>query len=352
MRRMTTQEDERGAVAVIVAILLVVLLGFAALAVDVGLLYAERAQLRNGADAAAIGIAQSCAENPLDTENCSDGTGDASLAKELADANALDGQSNADTVALNKLAGTVAVTTGALEADSAPNSMSLYFARALGFEEALVSVTSHAAWGVPVGGTAPFSIAFSKCEIDAGSHGDGALQFLPAHGSTDKVAGCTGTSSGQELPGGFGWLDQTPGFPCGTVIDPEDPWVGSSTGNDVKTDCPARLNEWRIRLENGERVIELLPVFDDKRATGSHGELRIHAFAAFDVRGWSFPGATNEFLMPDAVAYYKNNKLNSSHRGFIGTFVKYVSVDSTYDVAPGTSPYGAESVKLTLGETP
>lgn len=352
MRRLISTKDERGAVAVLVAILLVVLLGFAALVVDLGLLYAERAQLRNGADAAAIGIAQSCAENPLDEENCSEETGGGSLAKEMADANALDDQSNADSVTLNRLAGTVSVTTGALEAGSAPNSVSLYFARALGFEEALVSVTSHAAWGVPVGGTAPFAIAFSKCEVDAGNHGDGSLQFLPAHGSKDKLAGCTGSSSGQELPGGFGWLDQTPGFPCGAVIDPDNPWMGSSTGNDIKTDCPARLAEWKTRLESGERVIELLPVFDDKGDTGSHGQLRIHAFAAFDVRGWSFPGAGNQFLMPDAGTYYNDNKLNSSNRGFIGTFVKYVSVDSSYDVAPGTSPYGAESVKLTLGETP
>ncbi len=53
---------ERGAVSVLVAILMVVLLGFAALAVDIGVLYAERTQLRNGADAAAIAIAQKCAK--------------------------------------------------------------------------------------------------------------------------------------------------------------------------------------------------------------------------------------------------------------------------------------------------
>ena len=61
------RDDERGASAVLVAILLVPLLGFAAIALDVGALYVERGQLQNGADAAALAIAQ----------DCSDGDGDA-----------------------------------------------------------------------------------------------------------------------------------------------------------------------------------------------------------------------------------------------------------------------------------
>src|ERR1043165_3858879 len=54
---------ERGAVAVTVAILLGggVLLGFAALVVDVGQLYAEREELQSGADAAALAVAKACA---------------------------------------------------------------------------------------------------------------------------------------------------------------------------------------------------------------------------------------------------------------------------------------------------
>ena len=56
-----TADGERGGISVLVAILMVALLGFAAVAVDVGMLYAERTQLRNGADAAAIAVAQKCA---------------------------------------------------------------------------------------------------------------------------------------------------------------------------------------------------------------------------------------------------------------------------------------------------
>ena len=59
--------SERGATAVIFALLLVPMLGFAAIAVDVGSLYAERARLQVAADAAAIAVAQDCARG-----NCGD----------------------------------------------------------------------------------------------------------------------------------------------------------------------------------------------------------------------------------------------------------------------------------------
>ena len=65
MRRLIHSKDgaDSGAVAVVVAVAMLALLGAAALAVDVGSLYSERAQLQNGADAAAIAIAQACATN-------------------------------------------------------------------------------------------------------------------------------------------------------------------------------------------------------------------------------------------------------------------------------------------------
>ena len=47
-------KDQRGATAVIVAIMLVVLIGFAAFAVDIGYLYATKNELQNIADAAAL----------------------------------------------------------------------------------------------------------------------------------------------------------------------------------------------------------------------------------------------------------------------------------------------------------
>ena len=51
-------QDERGASAVLVAILLVILFGFTALSIDVARMYEERRELQRTADVAAISGAQ------------------------------------------------------------------------------------------------------------------------------------------------------------------------------------------------------------------------------------------------------------------------------------------------------
>lgn len=65
-RARSNVSGERGAVATVVAVLLAggVVLGFAALSIDVGSLMWERRQLQNGADASALALAQTCAETP------------------------------------------------------------------------------------------------------------------------------------------------------------------------------------------------------------------------------------------------------------------------------------------------
>jgi Flp pilus assembly protein TadG len=65
MRSLTSKQE--GAVAVIVAILLVVLMAAVALAVDAGGLYLRRRELVNGADAAALSAARTCARGGSDT---------------------------------------------------------------------------------------------------------------------------------------------------------------------------------------------------------------------------------------------------------------------------------------------
>ena len=64
MRRLIQRRldrDDRGAIAVTVALSLTALLAVLAFVVDVGLLYFEKAELQNGADSAALAVAQECA---------------------------------------------------------------------------------------------------------------------------------------------------------------------------------------------------------------------------------------------------------------------------------------------------
>ncbi|HEY8657349.1 MAG TPA: pilus assembly protein TadG-related protein, partial [Candidatus Limnocylindria bacterium] len=57
-RRAVVPGDEEGQTTVLVALLLVLLLGFAALSLDVGRFYAERRYLQNAVDSAALACAR------------------------------------------------------------------------------------------------------------------------------------------------------------------------------------------------------------------------------------------------------------------------------------------------------
>ena len=60
--------DDRGVAAIMTVILLVVLIGMAAFAVDLGAAYTNKRQLSIGADAAALAAAKSYATQPVQTQ--------------------------------------------------------------------------------------------------------------------------------------------------------------------------------------------------------------------------------------------------------------------------------------------
>ncbi|WP_354169371.1 TadE/TadG family type IV pilus assembly protein [Arthrobacter sp. UYEF36] len=336
---MTAPTDrERGGIAVIVALLMVVLLGFAAIAVDVGMLYSERAQLQNGSDSAALMVAQKCAKNAAD-ENCSTA---APLAADLANGNALDGKSGVKSISLDKSARTVTVTTGAKETGSAPNTVSLFFARALGITSAEVNASSSVRWGSPTEGTTPFPLAFSICQV-SGMVG-GATQLLQNH-SANANTDCPLGPAGKTVQGGFGWIVQSTGQ-CGGFVNLAVNQSGSDTGNDGPSNCDAILNKWAGELAAGRAVTVLLPVYEDVTGTGSGASYDLLAFASFSVQGWAFSGADKLPLVYNNKSSDKALDCTSSCRGIIGTFVNYVSLSDGYKLGP-VSPYGATVVELT-----
>jgi Flp pilus assembly protein TadG len=84
------RRDDRGGVAVTVAVLISggVLLGFAALVVDVGQIYVERSELQSSADAAAMAVAKACSIREPD---CTSWSRARVLARRYANANSGDG---------------------------------------------------------------------------------------------------------------------------------------------------------------------------------------------------------------------------------------------------------------------
>lgn len=339
MRRLRTSSDgERGGIAVLVAILMVVMLGFAALAIDVARLYAERAQLQNGSDAAALMLAQKCAKNDADT-NCSTTS---PLASDLANNNAIDGQSNVKSIALDKTNRTVTVTTGAKETGSSANQISLLFAGVLGIPSAEVNASSSVRWGSPVEGTTIFPLAFSICQVSGMV--DGAAQLLQNH-SADANPDCPLGPAGKTVPGGFAWTLQATGQ-CGGLVNLAINQSGSDTGNDGPSNCDAILNKWASDLAAGRPVIVLLPVYDDATGTGSGGSYHLTSFVAFSVQGWAFSGADKLPMVYNNLSATKSLECKGNCRGIIGKFVKYVSLADGYKLGP-VSPNGATVVELT-----
>ncbi|MGY2745473.1 pilus assembly protein TadG-related protein [Pseudarthrobacter sp. O4] len=331
---------ERGAISVLVAILMVTLLGFTALAVDVGMLYAERTQLRNGADSAAFAIAQKCARN-LNDADCSTTS---ALARDLASSNAGDGKSNISSLVLDKAAGTVTVTAGAQEAGKEPNRVSLFFARVFGLNDAEVTAGASVHWGRPVAGPLPFPLAFSICQVKY--HVDGDLQQLQSHGD-DANPDCMYGPSGAAVPGGFGWLASNPGV-CGGLININAGDASNAPGNSYPGVCDSTLLKWAADITAGKDVTALLPVFNKVTGTGAGASYKLVSFAAFKVKGWKFSGNdelptsfqnTNAFV-PSSVACTNNC------RGIIGSFIEYVSLADGYTFGVTTEDFGTDIVRL------
>ncbi|TLM85466.1 pilus assembly protein TadG [Pseudarthrobacter sp. NamE2] len=336
--------NEKGAVSVIIAILMVTLLGFVAIAVDVGVVYSERAQLQSGADASAIALAQKCAKNGTDAQ-CST---TATLATSLANQNALDGMSKVHTIELDKAARKVSVTTTAKEQGGPDNSVSLFFANVLGIPSKEVGARASAEWGSPNAGRTAFPLAFSICQVKG--HVDGSLQLLQDHGNNANPD-CNYGPSGAAVAGGFGWLAPDPGK-CGGTIDLAASEGGSDTGSNAPTHCSTELTKWASEITAGRKVTVLLPVFNKVTGTGSGAVYGLISFAAFDVTGWKFSGDsglpyTFQNRASTATGVTSTTECRGNCRGIIGKFVKYVSLADGYTLGP-VDEYGATIARPTL----
>jgi len=298
MRALTERADgrssERGAVVLWVGVLLTVALGSVALVVDVGALYHERAQLQNGADAAALAVAMSCAAG-----SCGAAT---STAASYAAANVEDGTAAVETLcgvgpglqacaappaAVAGAAGWVMVDTRTSNPGTAePDRVGFLFAPILGgaADGATVRARSVAAWGSP-GSLLTAPLVISQCEFTrlGGTIGSGSVPSgsfaLEFHDNTSPCVGPGGAS----LPGGFGWITH-PGGSCATTTTASE-WVAEKPGLSAPSDCLP--SSWI-----GRTIV--LPIFVDTNGLGgSNGQYRIGGYVGFEVTGQRFPSSPN-----------------------------------------------------------
>ena len=331
------RNSDRGATAVIVALVLPVLLAVAALAIEIAVLHADKQQLQTGADAAVLAVAQDCTRN-----GCSNAT---ATAEDMARANKNDGQATATFVDPD----TGSPATSPTEADGSVTVRTEtvrehFFAPILGVNETAASAQASARWGYPVAGTAVLPLVLSWCELesqagvsvirDPGGEVVG-LDFAGIAPTPHTIlmtkssrSDCTGPSN-LMLPGGFGWL--TPdGAVCTEVTSAVGDVVSSDPGNSPPSVCqPSDFSEWI-----GQTV--LLPVFD---TVGIGGTYAIFGYAAFTLTGFYFAG---QFAYPAGAPPCRGEE-----RCIRGTFDRFVDLSDNFDYSPLGPRLGAAVVALT-----
>lgn len=318
MWRLNFKGDE-GATAVASALCMVALLGIVALVIDVGAIFSEKAQLQNGADAAALAVAQSCIKSET---TCMSGS---SLAQPLANANSLDGASAVKSTIVDLESQTVTVTTSN-ETETGNHHLSLSVARIFGVDAIKFDANAEASWGSLHKGPAGLGLAFAQCEFNPKDSGP---QALYVHGGQNSTCDGVTNSSGQKLPGGFGWLT-SPGASCQPEISVGDEVSLSDTGLAAPKPC-----EEALQLQQNQVV--WLPVYGWKGGTGATGQYEIISWAGFELLAYSFPG----FEWP---AKKDGNPL--SDRGIYGNFIEFRDKPPGFELGP-TSPYGTTVFSLT-----
>ena len=319
------RNKERGATGVLVAMLMLVLIGAGAMAVDVGQIYAERAQLQNAADAGAMAAAQRCHQ----AGGCTVAQATA-WAAELSGPNSNDGATTIDSVVVAPAQVTVATSTR--NGTSGAGFLTKLFSNALNAPAVTVGARATAAWAPPGGATA-FPLSISDCQYDlSGAEVTGDIQLIkykPGSGT------CTSTS-GHVIPGGFGWLDES--GTCVSTTDASDV-VATDTGANFPASCTATVTAWRNTILAGGTVEATVPVYDDAGGTGHGGWFHIRGYATFNIIGWAFSGGGTPEVFRATMPWVGDpaNACTGSCRGIIGQFVKFESIDSVGGTG-GTAP--------------
>lgn len=337
MRRLSQPGNkERGAVGVLVAVMMLVLIGAGAMAVDVGQIYAERAQLQNAADAGAMAAAQQCHA----AGGCTEGEA-TTWAAELTGPNSNDGASRVDSVDLS-VPNQVTVVTSTLNGTTSAGFLTKMFASALNAPPVTVGARATAAIE-PVGGATAFPLAISDCQYDlSGAEETGDIQLIkykPGSGT------CTSTS-GHVIPGGFGWLDQN-GGPCLSTTG-ADNTVPTDTGANYPGACNATVTAWKNTLQAGGTVEGTFPVYDNAGGTGHNGWFQIRGYATFRLIGWAFSGGGSPEVFRATMPWVgvAANECTGSCRGIIGQFVRFESIDSAGGGGGAGDDLGSVNIRL------
>lgn len=348
------RQDE-GATAILMAMVVVILVGMAAFAVDMGSMQLQNRELQNSADAGALAIAQQCAVGP-----CPGNIN--GQADHYAQANSTTGGGFFEnTTAAASISGNSVTVTASGE--NKP-----LFRGVLGSGRTYPSRSATAVWGPPRGLTA-LPITISVCEYNLATNNNASfatvtpptyepatswlangkknvsgqeqvLQFHdPKKGKKTIDGACPSLPSGGDNPGAFGWLEVA-------ANKPSDPDLCVATTNETGLFPAEPGND----LPCDESVFEdlvgttvALPIFDDSVGTGNTTRYDITGYAGFHLTGYHFNGNKGVDSLVSKANW--NTYCSSSETCLFGYFVKAL-VTSPGEVGGGTQ-MGATLVRLT-----
>jgi hypothetical protein len=380
MRRMT-QDD--GAVAVLVALLSVVLFGFAALVIDVAVLYHERRQLQNGADAAALSVAHGCAAGGC-TDAVAAAQGFVTDNHDAVSAPGTPGRGKLVTLCgfgeLEGLALPLAVCTD--EADRATNYPGNYVVArvASGTQEGAAGLAPILAgilpgdqlpttvparavvrWGTAGSLATRLPVTMSRCRwnlitalgtklspapppqstwVEGSYPKDDATRLLEAQQSlithtagTEPEDECTALEL--EAPGNFNWL-ATDGTCEATAVDGSDTTFDNDTGADVPADCQSELKKL-------VGTVVGVPIYTSPPENGSVGEYETDGFAAFFVTGLYLNGGPDVKVKSIIASATSAAPCNAPTFCISGLFVE-AAADG--EIVSGGTDYGLQVVQM------
>ncbi len=269
---------------VLVGVLLAVLLALSGMAVDLGAVFAERRELRNGADAAALAIAEDCGRK---TRPCDEATA-AGTAQDYADANAYDNATAVESVQLTisgATTGAVRVVTAAWDAAAGEAGVRVPLLSLLGFHRVQVGAAATAIFDHPASMISPLPAIIDVCEFfNSGGYGTGEivnLYFLSPSSTNPAPVECPSNPAYMDFPGGFAWLEPNTAAGACSVGLSTATWAVSSTGEAVPV--PECLDPSALRAAIYDQDI-LLPMYDLVRS--HEKEYRVYGFSAFHVTAY------------------------------------------------------------------
>ncbi|MET9270727.1 TadE/TadG family type IV pilus assembly protein [Kribbella sp. NPDC003557] len=301
--------DDRGAFGALIGVLFAsgVLLGLAALTIDVGTVYQERAELQNGADAGSLAVAKSCVTAPA-------GSGLEPLcapaeAAKYANLNAKDGTSTVSLVCgrdPKDILPSCPGSSGTLVDCPAPTSadknyvdvhtatrtaggsslLPPVFARALtgnaSYQGTTILACARASWGPALQSTKSLAMTLSLCAWTQATGGGTPPVFGVDQRIYVRDAPNAPTCNGLSAPGEFGWLNDIGGCTASIDLTQSGYVTGSDPGKNLSAACQSALLSYVAN-----RTPIFIPIFDTTTGTGSGATYHLVGLAAFILTGYA-----------------------------------------------------------------